>query len=79
MTEELSEALGDFKIWKNPSNSGEAVAYLGPYRPPNGQFCFAPKDLQELGFGPGDYTVLAPEGSHRQGLFSKWQKVTVPE
>jgi hypothetical protein len=79
MTEELRETLKDYKIWKNPPKSGEAVAYLGAYRPPNRQDCFAPKDLQELGFGPGDYTVLAPEGSCRPRLFSKWQKVTVPE
>jgi len=79
MAEELREVLGDYKIWKNPSKSGEAVAYLGPYRPPIGQFFFTPKDLQDLGFGPGDYTVLAPEETRRQGLFSKWQKVTVPE
>ena len=79
MTEELRKALGDYKIWKNPSQPGEAIAYLGYYRPPNGQFFFTPKDLQELGFGPGDYTVLAPEQSSRPKLFSKWQRVTVPE
>jgi len=79
MTEELKEALGDFKIWKNPSKSGEPVSYLGPHRPPDGQIFFAPRDLQELGFGPGDYTVLVPEESRRSRLFSKWQKVTVPE
>jgi hypothetical protein len=79
MTEELRETLGDYKIWKNPCKRGEAVAYLGPYRPPNGQFFFTSKDLWELGFGPGDYTVLAPEESRRPKLFSKWQKVTVPK
>ena len=79
MTEEMREALGDYKIWKNPSRRGESVAYLGHYRPPNGQFFFTPKDLQELGFGPGDYTVLALEESRRPKLFSKWQKVIVPE
>lgn len=79
MNEELRKALGGFKIWKNPSNREEPVVYLGPYRPPNGRVCFTPGDLQELGFGPGEYTVLAPEGSPCQGLFSKWQKVTVPK
>jgi hypothetical protein len=79
MPEELSEALGDFKIWKNPSERGQPVAYLGAYRPPNGQFFFSSEDLQELGFGPGDYTVLAPDGSSRPKLFSKWQAVTVPK
>jgi hypothetical protein len=79
MTEELKEALGNYKIWKNPIKYGESAAYLGEYRPPNGQFFFFPEDLQELGFGPGDYTVLAPEGSSRPKLFSKWQTVTVHE
>jgi hypothetical protein len=79
MTEELRKALGDYKIWKNPSKRDESVTYLGQYRPPNGQFFFFPRDLQELGFGPGDYTVLAPEESPRPKLFSKWQKVTIPE
>jgi hypothetical protein len=79
MTEELREALGGYKIWKNPSKRGESVAYLGQYRPPNGQLFFFPKDLRELGFGPGDYTVLAPEESRFPKLFSKWQKVTVHE
>jgi hypothetical protein len=78
MTEELREILGDFKIWKNPSRSGEAVAYLGSYRPPDGQIFFTLGDLQELGFGPRDYTVLPPEESRHAGLFSKWQTVTVP-
>jgi hypothetical protein len=79
MTEELRNLLGSYKIWKNPSERGEFVAYLGEYRPPDGQFFFSPKDLQELGFGPGDYTVLAPGKSRRSKPFSKWQKVTVPE
>lgn len=79
MTEELREALGDYKIWRNPSMRTEPIPYLGLYRPPKGQFFFTPKDLQELGFGPGDYTVLAPAGARRPKLFSKWQKVTVPE
>jgi hypothetical protein len=79
MTEELKEALGNYKIWKNPSKNGESPAYLGQYRPPNGQFFFFPTDLQELGFGPGDYTVLAPDESTFPKLFSKWQKVTIPE
>jgi hypothetical protein len=77
MTEELREALGDFKIWKNPSACQEPVAYLGQYRPPNGQFFFTAKDLRDLGFGPGEYTVLAAE-EVRPKLFSKWQKVMVP-
>jgi hypothetical protein len=79
MAEELREALGRYKIWKNPSVRGESVVYLGHYRPPDGQYFFFPRDLQELGFGPGDYTVLAPEGALHLKLFSKWQKVKVPK
>jgi hypothetical protein len=79
MAEEVKEAPGDYKIWKNPSGRGESVTYLGQYRPPRGQFVFTPKDLQELGFGPGEYTVLAPRESYRPKFFSKWQKVSVTE
>jgi hypothetical protein len=79
MTEELKDALGNFKIWKTPSRNGDSPVYLGQYRPPNGQFFFFPTDLRELGFGPGDYTVLLPEESRHAGLFSKWQTVTVRE
>jgi hypothetical protein len=79
MTEELREALEGFKIWRNPANRDEPVVYLGSYRPPSGRFFFTPGDLQELGLGPGDYTVLAPEESGRPRLFSKWQRITVSE
>jgi hypothetical protein len=78
MTEELREALGDHKIWKNPSKPSEAVTYLGHYCPPNGQFFFTSKDLRDLGFLPGDYTVLSPEESCPK-LFSRWQKITISE
>ncbi|MGI0135374.1 MAG: hypothetical protein ACREBW_10515 [Candidatus Micrarchaeaceae archaeon] len=79
MTEELKESLGAYKIWKNPSKHDESIVYLGEFRPPNGQFHFGPKDLRNLGFGSGNYTVLAPEGDGYPKLFSRWQKVTVPK
>lgn len=78
MAEELREALEGFKIWGNPANRDEPVVYLGIYRPPRGRFFFTPDDLQELGFGAGDYTVLVPEESRGAKFFSKWQKVSVP-
>ena len=77
MPEGSAEVNNAYKIWKNPSKSDESVSFLGDYCPPTGQFYFTAKDLRELGFGPGNYTVLAPEGS-RHKLFSKWQKVTIP-
>jgi hypothetical protein len=79
MAEELRKALRGFRIWRNPATRNEPVIYLGIYWPPNGHSFFAPGDLQELGFGPGDYTVLVPEEFRRAKLFSKWQKVSVPE
>lgn len=78
MTEKLREAVGGYKIWKNPSGRREPVIYLGQYSPPNGQYLFFPNDLRELGFGPGDYTVMAPEGSSHLKLFPKWHTVKVP-
>jgi hypothetical protein len=77
MTEAVSETPNLYKIWKNPSRSGEPVSFLGEYRPPDGRFFFTARDLRELGFGPGNYTVLAPANSQHPKLFSKWQKVTV--
>ena len=77
MSEGISEAQSGYKIWKNPAGSGEPVSFLGEYLPPNGRYFFTAKDLRELGFGPGDYTVLATSSSQRPKLFSKWQKVTV--
>lgn len=77
MANGVGETQGAYKIWKNPSKSDEPVSFLGDYRPPEGQFYFTVKDLRELGFGPGKYTILAPEGS-RHELFSKWQDVAVP-
>jgi|HubBroStandDraft_6_1064221.scaffolds.fasta_scaffold01228_9 hypothetical protein len=77
MTKGLGETQAAYKIWKNSSSSEESVSFLGDYHPPKGQFFFTAKDLRALGFGPGEYTVLAPEGS-RHEIFSKWQTVTVP-
>lgn len=78
MTEELREPLGNFKVWMNPSSRGGPVAYLGQIRPPNGQFFITAKDLRDLGFPAGEYTVLVPEEA-RPKFSSKWQTVTVSE
>lgn len=78
MAEGLTENVGMYKIWKNPSDSVQPVEYQGEFRPPDGQSFFTARDLHALGLGPGDYTVLAPEHASRHKLFGKWQKVTVP-
>lgn len=78
MAEVVGERSKSYKIWKNPSRKGEPVAYLGEFYPPAGCFYFSPKDLCELGFAPGEYTILAPEERPFAQLISKWQTVTVP-
>jgi hypothetical protein len=79
MTEQLGTGLGGHKIWRNPSNRGEPVAYIGEFYPPTGRFYFTAADLRELGFEPGQYTIRLPEQRPFAGLISKWQTVTVPK
>jgi hypothetical protein len=79
MAEEVTEVVKGYKIWKNPAKRGDPVEYLGEVRPPAGRFYFTARDLEELGFGPGRYTIRAPENAVRPLLFSKWQNVLIPE
>jgi hypothetical protein len=79
MTEELSKLRKGWKVWKNPKAPEEPVVYLGELYPPESQFCLTGCHLKELGFGPGEYTVLAPEGFKCSGLFARWQRVSIPE
>jgi hypothetical protein len=66
-----------FKIWRNPGDANEAIAYMGDFYPPNGRLVFVSQDLVELGFVPGEYTVRVPESSRHSGMIAKWQKVRV--
>jgi hypothetical protein len=77
MTEELSKSRGAWKIWRNPTKPGESPAYLGDVYPPEGKLHLTRQDLQELGVGPGHYTVLAPEGFST--FFERWQSLLIPE
>jgi hypothetical protein len=79
MTEKVKKRPGAYKIWKNPSRRGEPVRYLGEFYPPAGSFYFSARDLLELGFDSGQYTIRAPEERPFANLISKWQTVTVPE
>jgi hypothetical protein len=79
VTEELSKLRKGWKVWKNPKGPGEPVEYLGELYPPESQFYFRGSDLRALGLGPGEYTVLAPEGFGHSDLFARWQKVSIPE
>jgi hypothetical protein len=79
MSEELRKLRKGWKMWKNPNATGESVVYLGEFYPPEGRFCFTGRDLRELGFGPGEYTVLAPDGFLRSDLFGRWQRVSITQ
>lgn len=76
MSEAESNRGEPFKIWRNPDSADAPITYMGEFYPPDGCPVFFPSDLTELGFPPGEYTVLVPTSRRRQ-LFSKWQKVRV--
>ena len=78
MTESFGESPGGFKIWRNPSGRDEPIEYMGEFYPSRGRSYFTPRDLSELGFAPGCYTVLIPESARGRAL-SKWQKVSVSD
>jgi hypothetical protein len=78
MTEEVSSRKQGYKVWRNPAQPGEPVDYMGEFYPPSGHGYFMACDLKQLGFGPGEYTVLAPPDRPHPELFSKWWKVTIP-
>lgn len=79
MSEEVSAKKQGYKVWRNPTRSGEPVKYLGEFYPPAGQDRFLGCDLRQLGFGPGEYTVLAPPDRPYANLWAKWRKVTIPK
>ena len=79
MDEQLSKVSRGWKVWKNPSTPDGKVEYLNEVYPPEGQFCLTGRDLTHLGFTPGEYTVLAPEGAPRSDMFGRWQRVFIPK
>ena len=78
MTEQLRTLSEGWKVWRNPTQPEEGPIYLGEVFPPDGRWCLTGADLRELGFGPGEYTVLAPEQSPHNDLFARWQSITMP-
>ena len=78
MTEERRKEHKGFKIWRHPVNGERSVSYMGEFYPPAGQPFFFPKDLQDLGLGPGHYSILAPETEPYRKLLKRWQAVVVP-
>ena len=79
MAEELKTKQRGFKVWRNPTEPGESIRFLGEFFPPDGQFFMTGTDLGKLGIGPGRYTVLAPPNAPHFNFFSKWRTVVVTE
>ncbi len=59
MAEGLTENVGMYKIWKNPSDSVQPVAYQGEFRPPDGQFSSRPGTSKPLDSARGLYRSRA--------------------
>lgn len=78
MTEELNKASKPYKIWKNPAQKGEPVVYMGEFYPPSGNIFFLVEDLRALGFGPGHYTVRAPDDARHSDFFAPFRSVWIP-
>jgi hypothetical protein len=68
-----------YKIWRNPTRPGESPVFMGDFYPPKGQVCLFNPDLKELGFPPGDYTVLIPKSVRKVYALPEWQKILVIE
>ncbi|PWT79042.1 MAG: hypothetical protein C5B58_14385 [Acidobacteria bacterium] len=77
MTDETQVRYGPYKIWRNPASRQDSIAYLGEYYPPAGRIFLVALDLLELGFGPGEYTLRAPEQRKFPTLVPKWQRLKV--
>jgi hypothetical protein len=57
----MEDRKGPFKIWKNPLEPEGSPSYMGEAYAPSGQLCLRRKDLRDLGFPPGHYTIRVPE------------------
>lgn len=79
MAEELRTEQRGYKIWRHPLVGERQIAYLGEFYPPSPQFFFLAGDLKAIGFGPGRYSILAPEVGPYRALLKRWQSVVVEE
>jgi hypothetical protein len=79
MAEELKKASKPYKIWKNPARKGDPIEYLGDFYPPSGNIIMLAEDLKALGFGPGHYTVRAPDDAPHSDFFAAFRSVRIPE
>jgi len=79
MSEKTGHMPKAHKIWRNPGSHGQPVTYLGECYPPMGRPIFVAQDLKDMGFGPGEYTILAPRSARFSRLLPKWQKLSVSD
>jgi hypothetical protein len=77
MTEKLRQQTEGYKIWRQPASPEDPVVYMGEFYPPSEQAHFIQRDLENLGFPPGKYTVLIPAAVRKRYAVEKWQCVTV--
>ena len=77
MSEELEQPREGYKIWRQPASAEEPVVYMGEFYPPSQQAHFVHRDLEDLGFPPGKYTVLIPSSIRKRYAVAKWQSVRV--
>jgi hypothetical protein len=57
----MENRKGPYKIWRNPFEAEGPPTYMGEAYAPSGQLCLRTKDLRELGFPSGLYTIRVPE------------------
>jgi hypothetical protein len=67
-----------FKIWKNPGKADEPPVYMGEFRPPEGQVGFIARDLVDLGFSEGCYTIRVPKSVRDLYIMPPWQRIELP-
>ena len=79
MSEDLEMAREGFKIFRNPDSREASPVYMGEYYPPQDRPYFTQRDLQELGFPPGLYTVLIPPSVRKEYVVPNIQSVRVHE
>jgi hypothetical protein len=73
----MEDRKGPFKIWRNPSDPEGPPFYMGEAYAPSGQLCLRTKDLRELGFPPGDYTIRVPEPLVFLYDLPRWERMEV--
>ena len=73
----MDDRKGPYKIWKNPIESQGSPIYMGEAYAPSGQLCLRTKDLRDLGFPTGQYTIRVPESLVFLYDLPRWESLEV--